>query len=443
MPSMEQQRRRSTTKTTTRRRVVVDNSALAQRIGGRLRRARVAAGMTQAQLASDRYSKAYISALETGQAKPSMAALNYLAERLACPVARFLDEDKGPWRRLEADLALAAGRFAESIDAYREILEDAVTPEIRGGVLGALAEAYAGLDRGAEAIAAGAEAVRLLAVAGREAESAIAAYWLAVGQYQVGNPTEAEAILQRLLGQVRAGLRVEPDFAARILMALSSAASREGRHAVALGYLEEVRGGEAGLDDRRRGAFLYDLAYSYRETGDLEAALRTGTASLALFRAAGYDLGMGALENDLALSYLALDNTERAQEMADTSAGRFERLGAHRWLAHVEETRAQIALARGEPEQARALAESALALADETHNDKAAVSSLRTLARIEASQGRLERALEVGEAAAARARATGSPGVIRDALRDLAQRLADAGRHAEAFAVLQEAMAAG
>ena len=38
--------------------------------------------MTQQQLAGERYTKAYISALETGIARPSMVALSYLSERL-------------------------------------------------------------------------------------------------------------------------------------------------------------------------------------------------------------------------------------------------------------------------------------------------------------------------------------------------------------------------
>ena len=58
----------------TRRRIVVDDSALADGIGGRIRQARLAAGLTQQQLAAGRYTKAYISALEKGHAKPSMAA---------------------------------------------------------------------------------------------------------------------------------------------------------------------------------------------------------------------------------------------------------------------------------------------------------------------------------------------------------------------------------
>src|SRR3989304_364622 len=64
---------------------------------------------TRAALAGERYTKAYISALENGLAKPSMAALNYLAGRLGIPVTRLLADEASAWTRLEVDLRLAAG----------------------------------------------------------------------------------------------------------------------------------------------------------------------------------------------------------------------------------------------------------------------------------------------------------------------------------------------
>lgn len=71
---------------------VVDNSALARRIGERLRMARTAAELTQQQLAGGRYTPAYISALERGLAKPSMASLAYLAPRLGCHITDLVGE---------------------------------------------------------------------------------------------------------------------------------------------------------------------------------------------------------------------------------------------------------------------------------------------------------------------------------------------------------------
>lgn len=54
----------------------------AAEIGRRIRKRRLELGMTQGQVASDRFSKAYISILEIGRTLPSMTSLNYIAERL-------------------------------------------------------------------------------------------------------------------------------------------------------------------------------------------------------------------------------------------------------------------------------------------------------------------------------------------------------------------------
>src|SRR2546430_16920832 len=80
---------------------------LARRIGGRLRAERLQRGLTQAQLAEGRYTKAYVSALENGHIKPSMAALNFLAGRLGIPATTLMGEDVSPWGQPEAHLMLA------------------------------------------------------------------------------------------------------------------------------------------------------------------------------------------------------------------------------------------------------------------------------------------------------------------------------------------------
>src|SRR3989337_1593410 len=128
-----------------RHRVVADDTQLAHRIGHRLRQARVAAGLTQQQLAAGRYTKAYVSALETGHSKPSMAALNFFADRLGMAASRFLDDEPAVWRRLEVDLELAAGRWQVAADGYRELLEHAPAREARAELLRGLSEALVGL----------------------------------------------------------------------------------------------------------------------------------------------------------------------------------------------------------------------------------------------------------------------------------------------------------
>jgi transcriptional regulator with XRE-family HTH domain len=420
----------------------VDDSPLAQKIGERLKKARLAAGLTQTQLAEPRYTKAYVSALENGLSRPSMAALNHFSGRLGIQASQLINDEPAAWARLEADLFLACGRWDEAIAAYRDLLEIPQVSGARAELLRGLCEAMVRKGQAGDAIAYATESAELFRAAHRDADAALAEYWVSAAHYHRENTTEAKAILNSILARVRGGLKVEPDFKARLLMSLSSNESMEGNHKAALAYLEEVRGLDADLDDRRRASYLFDMAYSYRETGDYEAAVRTGIASLELFRQAESERESGALENELSMSYLAIGNSTRAAELAGSARARFERLGDRWWLAFVFDSQARIALARGEAADAVHGAEEALKLALQTGNTKASVDALLTLARARMALGDKAGCLAANEQAAQLARTAGSPSLVRKSLRDLADALAASGDHERAFALMREALSA-
>ncbi len=415
-------------------------SPLAVRIGGRLRIARQRAGLTQQALAGDRYTKAYISALENALIKPSMVALDYLAGRLGTTASQLMADEEPAWHRLDADLRLASGDWQGALDAYQGMLDTLIDPGKRAEVLRGIAEALVRLDRGAEATAAASEAVEIFERLGRELDAALASYWLAAGTYQQDNSTESRAILHALLGRVRSGLRVEPGFKLRLLTALAAVESRDSNHAAALAYLEEVRGLAGALDDRRRASYLFNLAYTYRETGDLEGALRAGYASLGLYEGASAENEMASLENDLALAHLSLGNVDRAAEMVALARTHFTEQGDDRLLAHVTETEAQIEAAQGNWADSLRLAREAVEMARQTGNRKAEVSGLMSQARAEAALGYAKAAQATYEQASQIARELGKPAVLRRVLGEWADFLAEAGDHKAAYALTREAL---
>lgn len=75
------------------------------RIGQRIRRARLERNLTQGELARGIFSVSYISAVERGQIRPSLVALEQLAVRLQVHVAELLSNEHDA----EIDAALAAG----------------------------------------------------------------------------------------------------------------------------------------------------------------------------------------------------------------------------------------------------------------------------------------------------------------------------------------------
>jgi tetratricopeptide (TPR) repeat protein/DNA-binding XRE family transcriptional regulator len=413
---------------------------LARRVGERIRVARRQAGMTQSQLAGDRYTKAYISALETGITRPSMVALNFVADRLGLPASHFLGDSHPTWTRLEVDMRLASGEWAGAADGYRALVGTELSDLARAEVLRGLAEAEARQDHGREAIAAGSEAARLFAGMGRHADEALARYWLAYGTYLTDNEADARTQLQGLLAQVRDGLQVEPEFEMRVLTALAAVESRVGEHARSLAYLEEARGLADDLDDRRRATFLFNLAITYRETGDVEAAIRVGQQGLALYRAAGAPFESATIENDLALAYLAMGNLDRATEMATEAHEQFEAAGDDRFLAAVLDTEAQIALAGGKHDRALALAARSHQLARDTGNRLVETVALVTAARVMRARGDRAGAEQRYKAAAELARAGSGQGRLRDLLGEWADLRAESGDFQGAYELTSEAV---
>jgi tetratricopeptide (TPR) repeat protein len=97
------------------------------RLGERLRQLRVAAGMTQTDLAGDRFSKEYVSQIERGKTRPTRETISWLAERLGVD-SGFLANGVSTDERGRVDAALAradalleARRNDEALDEFENI----------------------------------------------------------------------------------------------------------------------------------------------------------------------------------------------------------------------------------------------------------------------------------------------------------------------------------
>jgi tetratricopeptide (TPR) repeat protein len=376
------------TKSRTRNVIVVDNSHVARRVGERIRQARARVGLTQAQLAKGRYTAAYISALERGLAKPSMAALTFLSERLGISIPDLVAEERPAAMRLEADLLLASGRAQEALDRYDALLETAGDDRRnRAELLRGRAEALCRLTRGHEALRPASEAAELFDALAAPADAAWARYWLAGAHYQEDNPAEARSILQELLAADRAGLDVAPDFRFRLLTQLGNVEAWDGEWSRGLTYMEEARTLVDAVSLRQRAAFLSSLALQYRRVGDLERSIRVGHESLALYQAADAEREEGSLEINMSLAFLQLGNIERAGEHLRRAREIAERHADSRLASDVSEAEAQLALGRGDEQAAIHHAEAALRGSGPSGSYFAAVGARLVLARVGRKRG--------------------------------------------------------
>src|SRR6187549_896592 len=104
--------------------------APASRLGERLRSLRLAAGLTQTQVAGDRFSKEYISQIERGKTRPTPESISWLAGQLGVD-ASFLGSGVSTdlRGRVEALLTRAealgeAHRYLEAADLFASVRQD-------------------------------------------------------------------------------------------------------------------------------------------------------------------------------------------------------------------------------------------------------------------------------------------------------------------------------
>jgi len=234
----------------------------------------------------------------------------------------------------------------------------------------------------------------------------------------------------------------DPDLRVRVLISLAAVEVYAGQPNKAIGLLEEARAIGVDLDDRRRAILLHSLAQSYRTSGDLEGAVRTGIESLALFRAVDARAEEASIENELALTYLGLGNLQAAEKHARAARLGMEHAQDQFRLANLGDTEARISLARGDLELAGRQAEAAVDLATEIGNKKAVIDALLTVARSARRQGDAPGAFATLERAAVEAE-SGPVARLRLVLTEWSELAAETGDHATAYQLSRRALALG
>lgn len=121
-------------------------------LGARIKSARIAAGLTQPELAGKEASAAFLSRIENGQRRPSAELLATLASRLGVAVDYLvIGENWEDARRLElqldhAELSLVGGEAGNALALAREVLASAGLDAVSGGPVRARYVEAAALD---------------------------------------------------------------------------------------------------------------------------------------------------------------------------------------------------------------------------------------------------------------------------------------------------------
>lgn len=337
-----------------------------QVIGTRLRKMRVARGLTQRELGSPRYTHAYVSTIESGRRTPSREAVQHFADKLEVGIEELLTgrppdiESRLQLSLLEARVAISAGRFDEADGLLSGTARDAK----RYGLL---------------RLQARAEEIRGLRL------------------YRDGRPEESLEHYRRaeyvLRGEPPTARVDAVDGTATCLDALGDV-----RYAIFLmeSLLDEVE--RAGFRDPDALARIHaSLVYFYLDAGLYAKAAESGAELEGLAPRLQDPVRVAQMHMNVTRLYL----TEGRIEDAARSVGRAE--DVYRNLALVTElggahlARGWLLSRKGDLGDARTELERALAIFQQTDDRADLTRTLNELARVERLEGNLARSRELLE----------------------------------------------
>jgi tetratricopeptide (TPR) repeat protein len=335
-------------------------------LGRRMRRLRLARGMTQKELADPNYSYAYVSTIEAGKRNPSREAVEHFAGRLGVSPEELLTgrpadlEARLELRLQEAIVAMSGGAMDESSQAFVSIAKEAKRsglPRIQSkaeGALGLWCERHSEYEEGlvhhqmAEDLLSGEPPVEWVdAVAGK-----------ARCLEALGDLRYAIFLLESLLDRLEREQLRDPDALSRLHASLVFAYLEAGLLRKAAESGEELLALGPHLQDPVRVAQMHmNVARLFLEEGRIEDAQRS------LRRA---------------------DEVYRQRDLKTESAG------AHLALGYVASRQGDLANARSELMDA-------VAIFEETANEPDLIRALNELARVERLEGAIDSARELLE----------------------------------------------
>ena len=332
-------------------------------LGNRLRQLRVAAGLTQSELASDRFSKEYVSQIERGKTRPTQETLAWIAERLGVDVS-YLETGQSWDEYAEAEAAVVRAEAAVEGQRFDEALEALAglqySPEAQELEFRArLAEGWARMNLGELR-----PALDLLARARElseqdsfsDVERADVLYHMGVCRYKLTSINTAQTLLSEALDLAdRSGLPCDR-LRSHVLEWRSRCSRRQRDFAAAREDIERALELAERIDDTEARAHALNTI----GTTELLAGNPAGRAKLEQSLELGREFASPDLVGRAFIHFLQVGAHRRAYELAD---GYFEpgvaylgERGLDLWRSYLFAFRAKITLDRGQWDEAAELA---------------------------------------------------------------------------------------
>jgi tetratricopeptide (TPR) repeat protein len=335
------------------------------RLGERLRQLRVAASMTQTDLAGDRFSKEYVSQIERGKTRPTRETTEWLAQRLGVD-AGFLANGVSADDRGRVDAALARAEALLEARRNDEALEE--FEGIRAAVL-----------------ATGMQELESRALSGE-----------ATARMRLGEVREAIALLERARGLCE-GTSFSDVERADVLFRLGVARYKLNSIQTAIGLFDEAlklaERSEIPSDQLRSNVLAW-RSRCYRRRRDLEAAREDVERALEL--AEGLNDKRTAADVYFQASIIAdrEGHWVLARSYAERAKAAYEELSDRGNLGRLLNNLGGINFLLGHPEKAVDFLKDAVRIALEVGNDAQAAYAVNGIAQVHLRTGEIKRAEE-------------------------------------------------
>jgi tetratricopeptide (TPR) repeat protein len=345
-------------------------------------------GLTQADLAGQDFSKAFISHIEHGRTRVSLRAAAIIAARLGVDIAELLAPSERSGLQIELSLAVAESHLARHDPTAALAAVRSQPPGLPAASCARLrrleGRALLALGQPREAIAPLSEAVHLFRSVRQPEGTVRATFDLAYTHASLDEPGAAVALLGECQGALTGGVIIDRTLELQVYSLLAGIFTRMGDLASADLHAERAaRLAEDVVDDAALDTLYASLVGLRREQGDLESALTYARKALHLHERAGRESEAIHAWNNLAWIYIERGQHGRAED-ALQKAERLRR-ERHGSLGHLLVTRAKLELARGDAPAALTLC--AQALADENLRQTSRAQALFIAARAKSASG--------------------------------------------------------
>lgn len=367
-----------------------------------LRKARVAAGLSLAQLGGAELTRQAVHLIETGKVRPSMRSLRILARQLEVPVATLLVPGSGGPPLPEGALAELDGlcrrhEYEEVLSRGQALLAAGEAPELIAGVHYFMGQALCLLVRPEEAMEHLRRALALYEELDDDQGKVAETLELQALALQLAEDPSALGVAERALHRYRTVDGRRPEVESRLLQRLGTILAGHMDFDRARDRYEEALQVANGVRDLVRLARIYHgLAICHQATGDVRGAAQLLFKAHTLYEAEERLAGtaarndMAVLENDMAVLYLRQGDLARSEQFLSASLERFRQAGLERQISHALLSLAELRQQQGRVDEAVGLVRRAIERAEHFKETRAIATGHQHLGELQARRGERE-----------------------------------------------------